>query len=519
MSDRTLSSVAIALAALGMLMGCEAATFPASAPTFEQVSPILEASCAECHGGQTPAAGWAVTRYIDVIGCAQDQLRSPTLPGDESSMLIAVLDQEDHAGLLTGVERATLLAWLEAGAPSRPPAMHPIGFADPRSDEFHGAVLRAERWQRMLDPSLPGSCGRCHEGAPTRPEGVTGTAYEAPTCTSCHDEADGVLACSTCHGSKGHAYPPRDACFFGADAGNAGVHAKHVDQVGLECSVCHGEHTTDFSGIHGDGVVQVVFSDPRAENFPDGSSSTASYNEVDKTCTVGCHDRGGDEPIPTWSADLRLNCNSCHQAPPPDHFAGACSDCHAEPNADGTALTPGPLHANGQVDLGDGSGDCTACHGVDEEGWPADGAHPSHREPTLRIRVPCDSCHIVPITPLDPGHFDDTPGPEVTFSGLATARGATPSYDGSGCSDVACHGAGLSGGRLTSPVWTADDGAAAQCGACHSIPPPAPHPDSSSCASAVCHGDEIVPTDPPMISPPGRSLHIDGIVQHGRGTP
>ena len=520
MQDRPQARWAAVLV-LATLFGCEAASLPATTPTFEDVSPILERACSECHGGATPAAGWATARYTDVIACADDRMLPPTAPGDETSLLVAVLDQDDHAGLLTAQERSLLLAWLEAGAVSRPPAMHAIGFADPRSSEFHGAALRGERWQRMLDPNLDGSCGRCHEGAPTRPDGVTGSAGEAPACTSCHDEEHGVLSCTTCHGSAGHAYPPRAACFFGDEAGDIGAHAKHVDDVGLDCSVCHGEHTTDLTGIHGDGVVQVEFHDPRADAFPERLAGTvASYDSATKTCTVGCHDRGGDIPTPVWGADVGpLNCNSCHHAPPDDHYAGLCTSCHQEPNADGTALAAGPFHMDGMVELGDGSDDCTACHGVDDEGWPVDGAHPAHREPGLRVRVPCASCHLAPMSPMDPGHFDHTLGPEVQLSGLAAARGASPTFDGTSCHDVACHGAGLPGGTLTTPRWDDTSHAPAQCGACHAIPPGAPHPDRTTCASAVCHGDEIVPTDPPMISPTGRSVHIDGVIQHGAVTP
>lgn len=520
-APRSAAWCTVVLMASAGLAGCQAATLPSEAPTFEQVSPILDRACAECHSGDVPAAGWSVSRYVDVIACADGRQDPPTAPGDETSMLLTVLDQEDHAGLLTAAERATLASWLAAGVPSLPPAMHPSGWSNPRSPDFHGAQLRAEHWERALNPDLADSCGRCHDGSPTRPAEVTAAAVGAPACTDCHDQPDGVLDCSTCHGDRGHAYPPRDVCFFGDASGDPGVHAKHVDGLGLDCATCHAEeHTTDFRGIHGDGRVQVVFTGPQATEFsPRASAAEASYDESTQTCTVACHDRGGDVPTPRWSADERLDCNSCHTAPPEGHYAGQCSSCHAEVNTDGTARIDGPLHGNGRVDLGNGSGDCTACHGVDPAGWPADGAHPFHREPELRVEVPCASCHIVPADPMDPGHFDDTPGAEVVFSGLATARGAAPTFDGERCANVACHGEGLDGGALKQPAWADTTGAPSACGACHSIPPAAPHPDSNRCASAVCHGDEIVPTDPPMISPPGRLLHINGTIEHGRRTP
>jgi hypothetical protein len=51
-----------------------------------------------------------------------------------------------------------------------------------------------------------------------------------------------------------------------------------------------------------------------------------------------------------------MGCNDCHGAPPVAHPAGPCTNCHSEANANGTALTPGPLHLNGRIDFGDGTG-------------------------------------------------------------------------------------------------------------------------------------------------------------------
>jgi predicted CxxxxCH...CXXCH cytochrome family protein len=254
--------------------------------------------------------------------------------------------------------------------------------------------------------------------------------------------------------------------------------------------------------LHGDGIVQVALLAAVA-------GTDASWDPSTRTCTRTCHDRGGSVSVVEWDAPLELDCNSCHLAPPADHYAGPCSGCHAEADADGTGLTPGPLHANGTVDLGDGSGGCGACHGAGDDPSPLTGSHPRHLAPALRAPLECAECHRLPTTPLDDGHFDTTVGAEVTFGALASARGASPSIDVSGrCSDVACHGAGIGGGTVPEPTWGV--AGAAACGACHGLPPPAPHSPSLSCSTTACHGGYATPG--PGLSTEGIAVHVNGRV-------
>ena len=208
-----------------------------------------------------------------------------------------------------------------------------------------------------------------------------------------------------------------------------------------------------------------------------------------------------------------MGCNDCHQSPPAAHFPGPCTNCHREPNADGTALT-GPLHLNGRVDLGDGSGQCGACHGRGDDPWPSTGAHPSHENPTLSVSIGCSNCHVVPASIMDPPHLDGVV--HVTFSGLALVRNALPVWDGTKCSSAACHGAQLPD-PAAPPVWNDTSGAAAACGACHGIPP-SEHTSSTSCNRSGCHGDEITLTAQglPLISATGKAVHINGVIDYGR---
>jgi len=108
-------------------------------------------------------------------------------------------------------------------------------------------------------------------------------------------------------------------------------------------------------------------------------------------------------------------------------------------------------------------------------------------------------------------HLDGTV--HVVFSGLATARGALPVWDGMQCTNVACHGANLADPAAV-PAWADTSGAQAKCGACHGIPP-SQHTTSASCNQSDCHGGEVNldSNGAPFISESGKTLHVDGIIE------
>jgi predicted CxxxxCH...CXXCH cytochrome family protein len=481
-------------------------------PVFDtDVAPILEAHCVSCHGATSPAAGWAVTSFLSTIACVEPSGAPAALPPSTAPILTA-LGTAPHEGLLNASEQSTLQAWVAAGAPAFTGTVHPPGIVDPRSSAFHGAQLRSERWSAMLDAADPNACGQCHAGTPAIVPGVTSFAPNATACTNCHAEPGGPLACSTCHGSGTQSYPPRDLCFFPGDAPTAGAHAAHVQPsmasaTGIPCSTCHpvpsAGVTTEMTGLHGDGQVQVIF-DP-AKVGPE-----ASYDSASGACAVTCHDLGGQTPRPSWDQTIAITCNSCHLSPPQGHYTGPCTNCHADANASGTALT-GSLHMNGTVVLGDGSGLCGACHGTGASPWPSTAAHPGHQNPSISLPVACSSCHPVPTSITDPTHLDGIV--HVTFTGLAVARGSLPAWNGTSCASVACHGANLADPAAV-PVWTDPSGDAAKCGACHGIPP-SQHTASTSCNLSVCHGSEVTISAQgvPSISASGQTLHIDGVIE------
>jgi predicted CxxxxCH...CXXCH cytochrome family protein len=425
------------------------------------------------------------------------------------------LDTATHQGFLDASDLTTLQAWVVGGTPAFMSNVHTPDIIDPRSPGFHGALLRSDRWAQMLDANDPNACGGCHEGTPAaRPAGVEVAAPGAPSCTSCHNEPGGVLACSTCHGSGSRNYPPRDLCFFPQDAAAAGAHAAHVEPseartAGFGYATCHPTPGKDIiSGLHGDGIVEVVFD-------KNTIGREGSFDSATGQCSVTCHDSGGLRPKPTWSQTKPMGCNDCHSSPPPDHYPGSCTNCHAEANATGSALTGGPLHLDGRVELGNGNGTCGACHGTGSSPWPSTAAHPAHENPTISEPIACTSCHVVPSSLYSPGHLDGVVS--VQFADLATARGSAPTWNGTACNGVACHGANLPSPPAVVPVWTDSSGAAAKCGACHGIPP-ANHTPSTDCGRADCHGGEVgeTPAGVPFITTAGLALHIDGVIESNR---
>jgi predicted CxxxxCH...CXXCH cytochrome family protein len=228
----------------------------------------------------------------------------------------------------------------------------------------------------------------------------------------------------------------------------------------------HGDDlvTTDISGLDLSGKDQAA---------PDASGTDAPGVDTpgtDSTVTDLAGDPGNDPGDPDVPA---LTCHSCHgseanNAPPVDTSG----------NSETTAVTVG--------------------------------AHQSHLTQPAGLTVPlaCQACHVVPGTIDAPTHMDGSPA-ELTFGALASTDGATPAWDrnAASCSAVYCHGATLNaGGTNHQPKWTTVDGTQASCGACHGVPPPAPHvqnDDCGQCHTATAEGQTIAHPD----------KHINGILE------
>jgi predicted CxxxxCH...CXXCH cytochrome family protein len=505
--SRIVNHVTLALTLLAWLSGCSEERERAALPPVYQrdIEQLLASRCLACHEDQDAGGGFRLGSYLDALSCPADE--APASPDANGAPLLDVLERPDHAALLTTNERIRLGAFIRAGAPLRRAGVHAPGILNPRSDDWHGRLAARDDFAPLKDPAH--ACGRCHAGAPVQPTSVRFSAPGAPDCTSCHRAPGGVSACGTCHGDGyERAYPPRDACWFPATRVDA--HAVHVTSdrliaTPLTCTTCHPAADAALNGSHADGRVDVRFDEQLA-------GADAQYDRVSGQCTVRCHARGGARPMPSFTESGPVGCSDCHGAPPDNHYAGTCDGCHIESNADGSALKAHVLHMNGRVDVGNGSGRCTACHGKGDDPAPPTASHRLHGATLLSAPVDCAECHVVPADVSSPGHLDlgaSTPA-DVRFGARASARQQLPSYADGSCRQVACHGAGLPDNFERALRWDAP--ARGTCQGCHGIPPTRQHPSDPSCATLVCHGNEVaVGTPLPSITESGRQLHINGV--------
>ena len=398
--------------------------------------------------------------------------------------------------------------------------------------EWHGSLLAQVGWRFE-------SCTVCHG------TDFAGTAV-APSCLRCHK--NGPTTCDTCHGSQlGDAHP---AHLLGTSQGKT-----------LTCAECHPMpkdfrdpgHLYEADGSPRTAPLRIQFGTLAGLSAPRGIRLPApGYVAAERACeNVYCHgapfgDAAATWTRPTWQGDgTQASCGTCHGLPPKSHDSAQhlCVKCHNRTVDAGNKLLAAGLHLNGRVDVGDGSGSCTACHGSPASIAPpfdvsrnsdvsaiGVGVHQSHLQATHRLRgaMTCSDCHLVPSSITSPGHisadqsapvFPSTP----SFVSVAQADGAIPRWDRvtQRCSDVYCHGGGRklsldsASGLLKNPLWTQTG--QAYCGACHGIPPrDAAHVSTLRLVDCVnCHPATMDAAGTLLVTGfPGAesSAHINGVI-------
>ena len=394
------------------------------------------------------------------------------------------------------------------------------------------------------------ACGACH-GLPPGPPHPAATQ-----CSPCHpsvdvrtpfldatNHIDGVvelreLACDSCHGSAGDPAPPTSVTGQTATtARGVGAHRSHLRAAAwhapVACAECHAVPASVGALGHADTAL------PAELTFGPLATAGGAAPSFDGVTCAGayCHGAtlgGGSVPTPTWTRvdGSQAVCGACHGLPPGGShpavtgaFPASCSACHGAVIAADGSFADANLHIDGIVEVVATS--CDACHGSSASPAPprgllgetattarAVGAHQAHLAPSpWRAPIACEECHRVPATPTAVGHLDSPRPAELTFGPLATADGATPSFDGVTCQGAYCHGATLApGGADTTPTWTLVDGSQDACGTCHGLPPSAPHPSVTGAppmSCAPCHGAVIAASG--MFA--NAALHIDGVVE------
>ncbi|GAC1466721.1 MAG: CxxxxCH/CxxCH domain-containing protein [Desulfuromonadaceae bacterium] len=276
-------------------------------------------------------------------------------------------------------------------------------------------------------------------------------AYSQPTW------GGAALTCGSCH---------KD---MATDAGAPGSHVKHVQVLGLACTICHiglGHNVAS----HADGTINLAFS---------GSASGTIYSKGTSfnpgtgygSCTKSCHIK----PV-TWGSTLPADCTGCH----------------------------GGNAASGAV--------------------LATGMHAKHINQVLQIlssNVACAACHNATVS-LASDRIITTPANHANGTvNVVFAGGGT--YANGTCSATYCHGTTLpaSNPARTAPSWNTavptgtsvlGDGIAGgsnpgsgYCAQCHGYPPQNGH------ATAGCSGCHAH-LNPDNLTFSNASLHINGVV-------
>lgn len=198
-------------------------------------------------------------------------------------------------------------------------------------------------------------------------------------------------------------------------------------------------------------------------------------------------------------------------------FSG-CTGCHGEDYAgdsgsDGVSCLTCHPSTPENCDVCHGSSDNFAppedTHGRSDTSFGTVGAHQAHvREGSLRLAIECSECHLVPATFDDPAHIDGDGRAEITFGELASTGDRRPTFDPETrtCADTYCHEGGSFGNDGRVVVWNEVGTGQADCGTCHTLPPPpeTDHPALALCN--VCHFN-VVDADIAILD---RSLHMNG---------
>ncbi len=109
------------------------------------IDQIVAERCAACHV-QAALGGLSLATYADAL---QGGGRGPAIvPGDpDASVLVQIQSQGGHPGQLTDEELATVIQWIEAGAPES------VGGATPAS---------TSAWANDIDRIIAARCAACH---------------------------------------------------------------------------------------------------------------------------------------------------------------------------------------------------------------------------------------------------------------------------------------------------------------------------------------------------------------------
>ena len=145
----------------------------------DDVLPIFEQHCAECHGADNPEEGLQVTTYAGVM--AGSIYGAVIKPGDPDGSylveLVATGQMPKRAPDLSQAEIDTIIAWVEAGAPESGAATTDPATTNAITDTQTTVDLANVSFQNHVLPIFMESCAECH-GDDNPEEGLVLTSYE-----------------------------------------------------------------------------------------------------------------------------------------------------------------------------------------------------------------------------------------------------------------------------------------------------------------------------------------------------
>jgi len=318
-----------------------------------------------------------------------------------------------------------------------------------------------------------------------------------------------------------------------------GAHAEHAVEEGFACSECHVVPATWDAPGHILDANRKPIPPPATVTFgtlanrdvsPSRRTAPASWDHASGTCSnVYCHggvlgDPAASNTHPVWSGGPeQATCGTCHGKPPANHAQSECATCHPTSDAQ---------HIDGVIDVGNGSGTCSSCHGDSQSPAPprglhgellttdlAVGAHRAHLSGGFFTQpIACSECHVVPAEVGSPGHIDSQPPAELVFGSIARADSASPTWDRTTgtCTNVYCHGGGAklstdtASTRTFSQSWTGTGAQNAYCGSCHGLPPiDGTHASTLTIFDcATCHPQTVTAFGGILVS---NGKHINGV--------
>jgi len=197
--------------------------------------------------------------------------------------------------------------------------------------------------------------------------------------SGCSKQADNLVvvqsdteSCTTCHGSNGHAYPPKSLAGHTLPTEQGvGAHEVHLNPgsagftAGVECDECHLPVTNYYDSTHlnGTGKATVIFG-TIAKTKTTGYTPNPVWNSTNQTCAnTYCHGyfKGGNPTTSTvtFTSPGSVKCGSCHGNPTTgnpkpltthQYYPDNCWYCHGAVIDSSGVIFNKSRHVNGVID-------------------------------------------------------------------------------------------------------------------------------------------------------------------------